>query len=72
MSGNLTFIIRPNQEGLLEARAVGHSIFTYGKSIEELRANLLEAILCHFDKDELPESVDLLDASKADHLLIPA
>lgn len=72
MSNELLFIVSENDDGTFEARAIGQSIFTFAKSYPELRANLIEAILCHFDPHELPESIGLLNAAQAEHLAIPA
>jgi hypothetical protein len=45
----LIFEIRDAEEGGFYARALGHSIFTEAESWEELRANVLEAVLLHFE-----------------------
>lgn len=34
------------------ARAIGQSIFTEGDSLQDLKDNIKEAILCHFDNPE--------------------
>jgi predicted RNase H-like HicB family nuclease len=45
----LIFEIRDAEEGGFHARALGHSIFTQAESWDELRANLLGAVLLHFE-----------------------
>lgn len=35
-------------DGGYTASALGHDIFTQGDSLEELRANVREAVQCHF------------------------
>jgi hypothetical protein len=45
----LVFQVEEDPEGGLVARAVGASIFTEADTIEELRANIRDAVLCHFD-----------------------
>jgi len=37
------------QRKAASTRALGHAIFTEGESWEELRANVLEAVLLHFE-----------------------
>lgn len=47
----IVFVIKESPEGGVEANALGHSIFTDGENIEELKQNVREAVHCHFDKD---------------------
>jgi penicillin V acylase-like amidase (Ntn superfamily) len=47
----IIFIVEESPEGGLEARALGHSIFTEADTIEELKQNIREAIHCHFETD---------------------
>jgi len=49
----IIFVIEESPEGGYKAKALGYSIFTEGKIIEELKQNIKEAILCHFDTDLL-------------------
>ena len=55
----LIFEVRHAEEGGYYARAVGHAIFTEAGSLEELRANILEAVSLHFEDDptSLPASI---------------
>jgi hypothetical protein len=46
-------------EGGLTARALGESIFTEGDSMDELRANVKDAVLCHFDEGKGPKTIRL-------------
>ena len=41
------------------ARGLGHDIFTFGATEQELRANVHEAVMCHFDDGERPGIVRL-------------
>jgi hypothetical protein len=51
----IIFAIQESPEGGYEARAVGHSIFTQAKTMDELRLNVREAVRCHFgDGTKLP------------------
>jgi hypothetical protein len=45
-------------EGGYEAKCLGYSIFTDGETIQELKANVKEAMDCHFE-DEVKRIVRL-------------
>ena len=47
----IIFIIEESPEGGYEARSLGHSVFTEGETIEELKENIKEAVRCHFEED---------------------
>ncbi len=47
----IIFIVEESVEGGYEAKALGHSIFTEGDSLEELKENIKEAIHCHFEEN---------------------
>lgn len=54
------FIVNEAQEGGYTAKAVGQSIFTEAETITELKQNIKEAILCHFDNPlETPRIANL-------------
>jgi len=56
----LIFEVRDAEEGGYCARALGHSIFTQAETWDELRANVLEATLLHFEEaHEQPKLVQL-------------
>jgi len=44
----LFFLIEDALEGGFTAKALGESIFTQGDSMDELKANIRDAIECHF------------------------
>jgi hypothetical protein len=46
-------------DGGFVAAALGHSIFTQGDDWEELKANVREAVLCHFDEGQAPKVIRL-------------
>lgn len=52
MAGSeIIFEVREDEvEGGFLARALGYSIFTEAKTLEELRQNVKEATDCHFDE----------------------
>ena len=47
----IIFVVQESPEGGLEAKALGHSIYTEGDTIDELKQNIREAIHCHFETD---------------------
>ena len=49
MGMELMFEVRGAEEGGYYARALGHAIFAEAETREELRANVLEATLVHFE-----------------------
>jgi hypothetical protein len=53
----ITFVFRESPEGGYEARAIGHSIFTQGETLEELQKMASDAVRCHFDSDTLPRII---------------
>ena len=48
----LVFLVEEDPEGGLTARAVGESIFTEADDLDALKANIREAIACHFEDSE--------------------
>lgn len=55
----LIFLVEESAEGGYEARALGESIFTEAENIAELRENVKEAVLAHFEEDNHPSIVRL-------------
>ncbi len=55
----IIFLVENAVEGGYTARALGESIFTEGEELEELRANIRDAVDCHFDADEKPKVIRL-------------
>ena len=54
------FEVRDADEGGLFARALGHAIFTGAESWNDFRANVIEAVLLHFQEaPERPRIVQL-------------
>jgi len=45
----LFFLIEDSPDGGYSARALGASIFTQGETLDEIRANIRDAVDCHFD-----------------------
>jgi predicted RNase H-like HicB family nuclease len=56
----IIFIIEEDPKGGYNAQDLGYSIFTEGETTEELKKNISEALLCHFEKEEdIPRIVRL-------------
>lgn len=45
----IIFMIEEDPDGGYNAEGLGHSIFTDGDTIPELKKNILDAMKCHFD-----------------------
>lgn len=54
----IIFIVEESPEGGYQARALDHSIFTDGETLEELRMNVKESVHCHFES-EMPKLIRL-------------
>lgn len=55
----LIFLVEDDLDGGYTARALGQSIFTEADTLEDLRANIREAVDCHFDEDQAPGIIRL-------------
>lgn len=56
----IIFLVEEEPDGGYTAQGLGHSIFTQGDSLDELRKNVLDAVRCHFpDSEEAPRLVRL-------------
>lgn len=55
----IIFLVEEDIEGGFNARALGESIFTQGDSIEELRANIRDAVDCHYESASKPKMIRL-------------
>lgn len=55
----IIFLVEDAVEGGYTARALGESIFTEGDDVDNLRANIRDAVDCHFDADEKPKMIRL-------------
>lgn len=59
MADEIVFEVTVARAGGYNARAVGHSIFTQGHDWADLKAMVKDAVLCHFDDDEIPAVIRL-------------
>jgi len=53
------FLVEDDPEGGYTAQALGHSIFTEGETLSEVKKNIKDALKCHFDEGDLPLFVRL-------------
>jgi predicted RNase H-like HicB family nuclease len=51
------FLVEDAPEGGYIAKALGESIFTEADTIEELHANVRDAVQCHFEEGKTPKMV---------------
>ncbi|MEK7449604.1 MAG: 2-oxoisovalerate dehydrogenase [Planctomycetota bacterium] len=54
MNKELIFLVEESIEGGYEARALGYSIFTQAETTEELKKQIVDAVKCHFNENEMP------------------
>jgi hypothetical protein len=59
MKNEIIFYIEESIEGSCEAKSLGYSIYTEGKTIDELKKNIRDAVQCHFEKSEMPQILKL-------------
>ncbi len=55
----IIFHVETADEGGYTARALGYSIFTEADTWLELKANVKDAVACHFDTDQAPKVIRL-------------
>jgi len=53
------FRVEEAPEGGFTAKGLGESFFTEADSLEELHANVRDAVRCHFDEDKAPKMIRL-------------
>lgn len=59
MSSEIIFVIEESDDGGFEAHALGHSIFTQADSMETLKEEIRDAVVCHFEGNEKPAMIRL-------------
>ena len=59
MNDEVVFEVHEAEEGGYYAVAQGHDIITQGDTWEELKLMAQDAVLCHFDDHEMPETFRL-------------
>ncbi|MEQ8425211.1 MAG: 2-oxoisovalerate dehydrogenase [Cyclobacteriaceae bacterium] len=59
MDAEIIFLVEESAEGGYEAKALGESIFTEAESLEDLKKNVKEAVVTHFEEGKHPKVVRL-------------
>jgi hypothetical protein len=59
VDSEIVFSVHEAPEGGFVARALGQSIFTEADTIDELRAQVRDAVSCHFDEGKAPRIIRL-------------
>jgi hypothetical protein len=59
MNTEIIFTVEESPEGGYEAQALGHAIFTQADSLEQLKAEVQDAVRCHFDENVRPKLIRL-------------
>ena len=54
------FLVKESPEGGYEAEALGQDIFTEADTLNELKAQVKDAVNCHFDKNIKPALIRTL------------
>lgn len=56
----IIFLVEEDPEGGYTAKALEHSIFTEGETLEEIKKNIKDALRCHFnDEVDIPSVIHL-------------
>jgi len=55
----IIFLVEEAPEGGFTAHALGASIFTEADNLAELRAEIRDAISCHFEENQQPKVIRL-------------
>ncbi len=53
----LIFIVSEAEEGGFLARSIGEDIFTEADTMDELKEMIRDAVVCHFEEDQLPKMI---------------
>ncbi len=59
MNSEIVFVVEQAPEGGLIARAAGREIFVEAENEDELRAQVRDAVSCHFDAEQAPKLIRL-------------
>ena len=56
----INFVVEESLDGGYEAKAIGHSIFTQGETLEEIKEAIKESVHCHFDEADMPKTIRIV------------
>lgn len=59
MDKELIFLVEESAEGGYQARALGESIFTEADDMNQLKENVREAVVTHYDEGNHPRVIRL-------------
>lgn len=59
MNNELIFLVEEDSESGFVAKALGESIFTQADTVAELKTMIKDAILCHFEVENMPKIIRL-------------
>ena len=59
MNSEIIFVVEEAPEGGFIAKALGQSIFTEADTLPELRENVREAVITHYDDGKQPNIIRL-------------
>lgn len=59
MKNKIIFLVEESLEGGYEAKALGFSIYTQAETMDELKEMVLDAVRCHFEKEDSPKTIRL-------------
>ena len=60
----IAFVVRDSPEGGYEAEAIAYSIFTFADDWDGIKYMIKDAVLCHFEEGEAPETVRIIAPDK--------
>jgi predicted RNase H-like HicB family nuclease len=49
----IIFVVENSDEGGYVAKSLGYSIYTEGETLDEIKENVKDAVICHFDSIEI-------------------
>jgi hypothetical protein len=55
----IIFLVEEAAEGGYTAKALGPAIFTEAETMDELHANVRDAVQCHYDEGKAPQMIRL-------------
>lgn len=53
------FLVEESIEGGYTAKALGESIYTEADNLDKLKSEIKDAVLCHFEEDNMPKIIRL-------------
>ena len=68
----IIFLVSEAPEGGYEAKALSSSIYTEADTLEDLKASIKDAVVCHFEEHERPKTIRLLRLQRGHHRLSAA